>query len=88
MPPKTKKPAPKNVKVSAPKKAPAKSKPAARPVKKTAAPRSSGAKKKKTGGFLQTVKKGVQAGIETVASAVKSVTPNVLLPKAGKSKRR
>ena len=43
--------------------------------------------KKKTGGFLQTMKDGVRSGIESVTHLIETVTPDALLPKSMKSKR-
>ena len=44
--------------------------------------------KKKPAGVIQTVKQGVQTGIGAVGDLVKKVTPDVLLPKSAKSKRK
>ena len=43
--------------------------------------------KKKAGGLMQSVKHGVQAGIESVGDLVKKVAPAALLPKSAKPKR-
>ena len=45
------------------------------------------AAKKKSGGFLQTMKDGVRSGIESVTHLIETVTPDALLPKSMKSKR-
>ena len=44
--------------------------------------------KKRATGLMQTVKKGVQSGISTVGDLVIKVTPDVLLPKSVKAKKK
>ena len=56
------------------------------PAAKTTAAKTT-AVKKKTGGFLQTMKDGVRSGIESVTHLIETVTPDALLPKSMKSKR-
>ena len=83
--PLAKKPAAKSKPVA--KKAPARSKTAAKPaVRKPSA--KPGARRKKPATLLQTVKKTVQTGLDKVGAAVKSITPDALLPKSAKPKRR
>jgi len=59
----------------------------AKPVVKKAS-RKVPAGKKKGAGILETVKQGVQSGIEAVGDLVKKVTPDSLLQKPVKSKRK
>lgn len=58
-----------------------------KPATKKAAPKARTGKKK-TEGVIQTVKEGVQTGIQAVGDLVKKVTPNALLTKSAKSKRK
>ncbi len=44
--------------------------------------------KKRSPGLMQSVKKGVQAGIDSMGDLVKKVTPDALLPKSAKAKRK
>lgn len=80
-----------------PKRVATKAKPAS---KKPAAPKSrakpavkkvpakTAATKRKSPSLMQSVQKGVRSGIESVGDLVKKVTPDALLPKSAKSKRR
>lgn len=69
------------------KKAVAKAQSTAKPAARKASAKIGTAKTKSTG-LMQTVKKGVQAGIVSVSDLVKKVTPDALLPKSAKSKRK
>jgi len=72
---------------SAVKKAVVKTKASAKPTARKVSTAATKGKKKATG-LIQTVKAGVQSGIETVGDLVKKVTPDVLLPKRSKSRRK
>lgn len=69
------------------KKAVAKAKAGARSVA-CKAPAKSPAQKKKPATLMQSVKAGVQAGLGSVGDLVKKVTPDALLPKSAKAKRK
>jgi hypothetical protein len=68
-------------------KAVVKAKSAAKPVVRSAVEKAKTVKKK-TEGFIQTVKDTVQDGIESAGKLVKKITPDALLPKSGKTKRK
>ncbi|HSI14587.1 MAG TPA: hypothetical protein VK961_21225 [Chthoniobacter sp.] len=59
---------------------------AKRPTKK-AAPRTKAAKKNSSG-LMQSVKDGVQTGLHAVTDLVIKVTPDALLPRSAKAKKK
>lgn len=61
--------------------------PARRPARKAAPPRAKAAKKNSSG-LIQSVKDGVQTGLHAVTDLVKKVTPDALLPRSAKTKRK
>ena len=67
-------------------KAVAKAKSAAKPIAKKVAAKAKAGRKEATG-FIQHVKDGVHAAMESVGDFVKKVTPDALLPDSAKSKR-
>jgi len=69
------------------KKAPAKVKAVTRPAARKISTKSK-AGKKKAAGLMQSVKEGMQTGIEAVTDLVKKVTPDSLLPKPSKARRK
>jgi hypothetical protein len=68
-------------------KAVAKAKTATKPVPKraSATPKSA---KQKTSGLLDSVKHGVQSGLEAVGDLVKKITPAALQPGSARTKRK
>ena len=69
------------------KKATAKVKAVAKPAARKSSTKSK-AGKRKAPGLMQSVKDGMQTGIDAVTDLVKKVTPDSLLPKPSKARRK